>query len=625
MSKSPWANSGATASATPSGTGIGSQAGVDAANAGIGLINDPDTLSVDEKPQILQDYSTLTGENAGLVAKANSLSVSHSAYDTAYTALVTTYLPTLTSPTAWNSLAGVTSLGAGNRVALWNPKWLALRSAANDLKAALASGAFTLATASAATDAANKALDAINKSQLHQVAWASSALPALPSSTYPAGYLAQTTDNRKFQVNAGGTAWGEITQAAIGIFGQLVANQLTVANFDNLIPNPNSEQAAPAGGWPSGAYEGRGVVPYGYRTGTKCRTLWGTGGYPSLDITPLIPCSVGDSYLLLGYGFRATLGAGNARLYLMFLAPDGITVTGFISTEATTTWYPTNPNVCSMSAPAGSSWVIIRMENDLVPNLTDVYWDDLYLRRMADGNLIVDGAITANKLAVDLATANVIRSANWDGSSSVQSTLGYKISGTGFTAKAADGSTATVQADFASATMMGGYLVGGITARAMTAFNRIVNGIFYRDMTGWYLVGVMNWSATSYDGITGSGSAALITTNSVNGYDYGQCSQAFSVPPPTGTVNFTCNTMLRAGIYDADGYVTVTLTNCDTGVDTTLATWTYGAKDNAWTARSVSITSLVSGGGSFLLSIWLRARTNNAGSGMYVDNVKIIL
>ena len=91
------------------------------------------------------------------------------------------------------------------------------------------------------------------------------------------------------------------------------------------------------------------------------------------------------------------------------------------------------------------------------------------VRRCNNANLIVDGAITANKLQADLATTNIIRSSNWNGSSSVQSTTGYKVSGTGFVAKAADGSTATVQADFAAATMIGGYLVGGLTARAMSA------------------------------------------------------------------------------------------------------------------------------------------------------------
>jgi hypothetical protein len=40
----------------------------------------------------------------------------------------------------------------------------------------------------------------------------------------------------------------------------ILAKNIYVANFDNLVPNPNSEQVAPSGGWPSGAYEGIGVT-----------------------------------------------------------------------------------------------------------------------------------------------------------------------------------------------------------------------------------------------------------------------------------------------------------------------------------------------------------------------------
>lgn len=94
---------------------------------------DPDTLNVIEKVQIIQDYAALTAENANLVAQANTYGVSHTAYDAAYTALVTTYLPSLTTPTAWNALTGTTALGTGNRVALWNPKWTAVRNTAADL------------------------------------------------------------------------------------------------------------------------------------------------------------------------------------------------------------------------------------------------------------------------------------------------------------------------------------------------------------------------------------------------------------------------------------------------------------------------------------------------------------
>ena len=121
-----------------------------AAQDGVNTINDPDTLSLNEKPQILQDYAALVAEHAQLVADATTYSVSHSAYDAAYTALVETYLggsdfiggTIASTPVGWHTTTGNTALGAGKRASEWDPKWLAVRSASNDLKSAIASGAF---------------------------------------------------------------------------------------------------------------------------------------------------------------------------------------------------------------------------------------------------------------------------------------------------------------------------------------------------------------------------------------------------------------------------------------------------------------------------------------------------
>lgn len=617
------------------------------------LLNDPDTIAIGEKPQVIQEYNVLVGENSDLVAKANTYGVSHATYDTAYTALITTYLGGTISntPVAWNSLLGATSLGAGKRVSEWNPKWLALRSAANDLKAAIASGAFAAGNAAAAQAAlANSAAVLLASDVPTTVA----TLPGLPNASYPVGKLVYSvydgarfrstgtaweivtlvpTDNlipnpnsdviatsgpeskNLFNIGTSGTpmsasgrvrklscpggytgfeitdripvsvgesyylegyaykdsAWtgdprisvvfdreggdwywdlstnqvtstdaynptklslsfditasfhghmpkriwvicrtdsgvgnayfnrftlkrkatqdlivdgairanhlavDSVTASAIqaGAVGadEIAANviyskKLIIANFDNLIPNPNSE--ADVSGLPTNAPEKVGVVPYGARTGTHSREVGGlTGGYPAIEVTSRIPCAPGDKFFFEGYGFRTTAGnGGSAMAYIIFHDSAGNYLPGGTAgVPAMTTGYQ-KYNV-SATAPTNAAYVTMIFENDLVPTGTNAYWDDLYFRKMMAGEVLVDGTVTADKMVTDLALVNTIRSNNYDGNSSTQSTVGFKIQGTAFNAKDAAGATQSVQADFASNMLIGGYRAAVITNRVI--------------------------------------------------------------------------------------------------------------------------------------------------------------
>ena len=81
-----------------------------AALASLTNIASDSILSPSEKPSVVQDYTVITGEQAGIVAQATAYGVSHTAYDSAVTAL-TSYLAGITG---WNTVPGsdVTIVGA---------------------------------------------------------------------------------------------------------------------------------------------------------------------------------------------------------------------------------------------------------------------------------------------------------------------------------------------------------------------------------------------------------------------------------------------------------------------------------------------------------------------------------
>lgn len=625
----------------------------------LGGITDPDTLVPSEKVQIVQDYNVLTGENADLISKAASAGVSSSAYSTAYTALATTYLPTLTSPVLWSSLTGNTALGTGNRVALWNPKWLALRSAAADLKAAIALAAVNTAnTASGAASTANSnATTALNNAPANV-----NGLPALPNATYPSGKLVYDTVTKRLYRSTG-SAWESTTTAAADVIGTLIAGQvpnlsalngtalagqipvldfstkiggatkpadnatvgapsgtpvgsttadlaakstsnylgqtlsitlggsqtsfypvlvaantvmtgnvsgamtyeltvfrpdvhenssflgsyaadctvrayayghapgrvkrvdqsigggtynwgladvypntanqaivlmlrggmthyvamrapqgsftltaymsgysdatganfpvqstgtlgnyldmsyrpdsrlhgnasivartitadrikaneitaneiaantitanlmaansvlsknILVTNFDNLIPNPNSEQPAPAGGWPAGAYEAIGLTNVGGTSGAWQRFV-SAGWY---QIAPLVPCAPGDQFYFEAQTLSDNV-ASNARIVVDFLDSAGAYLFGFYAYNNTTGWVKKS---VTGTAPANAVFARFMIGGETATS----HYDEMYARKMLDGNLVVDGTLSASKIVADSITSGQI-------------------------------------------------------------------------------------------------------------------------------------------------------------------------------------------------------------------------
>ena len=103
MPSSGWTTTGAAGSATAGTTPLGTASSVS-------TLNNDDILSMAKKPQLITDYNAELQIQTQLVAQANGLGVSHSAYDTAV-ASMTTDLTGL-SP-SWSDVTQDTPLGVG--------------------------------------------------------------------------------------------------------------------------------------------------------------------------------------------------------------------------------------------------------------------------------------------------------------------------------------------------------------------------------------------------------------------------------------------------------------------------------------------------------------------------------
>jgi len=206
MPNSPWTETGSSISLVPSTTTIGS---------------DPENvnyLSNQDKINLMAQYTSELATKTSLDTLASTLSVSATAYDNAVAA-ISTALINAGAPSNWATTwpDGTTS-----------GPWPGIQTSLSGLWATIATQRTTLQSTISATQAAVSAASV----QPHIVAWAYASKPALPSSTYPSGYYAITSDYRTVQVNSAGTAWVDILISANGLFGTLDAGSINVINLN---------------------------------------------------------------------------------------------------------------------------------------------------------------------------------------------------------------------------------------------------------------------------------------------------------------------------------------------------------------------------------------------------------
>ncbi len=374
---------------------------------------DGDVLSVARKRELALQWAVILAEQTRLDALANSYGINHGAYDTAIAA-VPTFFSTRNQPKAWTDFSGPTYLGAGGG-ALLTQLFNTIKDEQVKLSAAVAVGNMAFSIASGATDAMLKS-----------------------------GYL---DGNGKVR-------WDKLQMAVQTIF----ASQLYIANWDNLIPNPNSEQPAPSGGWPSGVLEGAGVVYGNAADGSYCRYI---PPYSTLVLTSQIPCGSGDQF-----AFRAQLKGSGGTIGIRF---NGSQVATATSSSAP---YQTKECATTTGAPGGTTYV----DFVITAGSTGIYADNLYARRMNDGLLQVDGSVKAQHLEAVMAITGVIKSPNWQAGTGVAAPQGFYLSGPAFTSYGLGGFSQQVNLELGRGINLGGYFLGESMDRLWNAMNRVING-----------------------------------------------------------------------------------------------------------------------------------------------------
>jgi hypothetical protein len=237
---------------------------------------------------------------------------------------------------------------------------------------------------------------------------------------------------------------------------------------------------------------------------------------------------------------------------------------------------------------------------------------------------IAAGAIGADALAATIAMLGVITSTSYTAGTSNAGPVGYKLSGPAFTTTYIGGATdSTCHFELEGSANFGGHKVATVNARAMTAYNRILNGSFYYDKTGWTDNNgtfPFTWISTGYD--SNSGCIGMVTT-AEGALQASRCSQPFNAPPTNATVTLSLWVKVDSGMTSAT--VTATLFNTTTGTATNVLNGINVVSYTSWTNITADITSLVSAGGDFVLQLFANGKATTAGQTVYLDNVKIII
>ncbi|HEX7019002.1 MAG TPA: hypothetical protein VF159_03260, partial [Gemmatimonadaceae bacterium] len=226
-------------------------------------------------------------------------------------------------------------------------------------------------------------------------------------------------------VTAGKVQAGAITTDKLAARSVSLLN-LFVGSYDNLILDPGFEGTTALAdgetGWTRlGMSESGGVqsiVTTNTRSGLRAvkfdpagqTATWQLGANGRQNSGAQHPAATaGDQFYFEAYVRKVGTGTPPAaRVVIVYRGGDG----GFLSQSTGSPLIPTQSYQkisVSGTAPAGTASVQFRLQADLTAGATEpILFDDAYARRMVTGSIIVDGEITAAKIAANTITANEI-------------------------------------------------------------------------------------------------------------------------------------------------------------------------------------------------------------------------
>jgi hypothetical protein len=283
-------------------------------------------------------------------------------------------------------------------------------------------------------------------------------------------------------------------------------------------------------------------------------------------------------------------------------------------------------------APAGTVSVQARWVNAAAVSGGYCYADNLYLRRMADASLIVDGTLQALVARVPLLYSLDMRSGSdasgYQAGTNSSAPVGFRISATQFTTTYIGGTTdSDCHMELSGSENIGGYKAQTYADRVFQTFNRVGNGLLAYGMAPW----------GSTDPLTGTGVGrtaglgSLGASSPTEGGTY-TCSvyQSLSLPKlyPGQVVNLDLYTGFGAsGTGTKSGYIKAYLLD-SSGTETLLNTWNYSTTSTqsmTWTQRITDISSNVSAGGDYVIRFEMSATgSDKGGGGVAICEIKII-
>lgn len=215
---------------------------------------------------------------------------------------------------------------------------------------------------------------------------------------------ATITNAKIANIDAGKVTTGFLDAARIKA-GTIATNKLLVSNLTNMLDNPGFEYPA-AGSWVLTA--GATVGTTAPRTGTGSLAVTSGVKVAAQSITA-IPVQEGERYRLSGYVRRlsGTSVSNGITLRINYGATETVgTVTADLALTPNGTGVTYVRLNGAWTVPAGAKYMKFEVvQRDATASVSYLV-DDLALQKMYDGELIVDGAITASKVTMDEAFAN---------------------------------------------------------------------------------------------------------------------------------------------------------------------------------------------------------------------------
>ena len=179
--------------------------------------------------------------------------------------------------------------------------------------------------------------------------------------------------------------------------GTVLAEKIAIGDFNNYVSDPSFEKGIYT------AENGWDILDGSYRTGTKClRATSSVGPYGSFDISKPFNVRANDKIYVEWYQYRVS-STKQFNVDIQVYNNNGTNYAYDISgnyippaSETISQWN----KYSYVATPGVDGYCVVRVKNrENAQNDGSILFDDITVRKMTTGELIVDGSITADKIS----------------------------------------------------------------------------------------------------------------------------------------------------------------------------------------------------------------------------------